>query len=574
MNIGVIGWWHYGNEGDFRILESLYQALLPHTLVPIDAPFRLTADVIHRLNRLDFVLIGGGGLFIGGPPRPFDTFHQWADELQTPLGVVGVGIDAIANEKRPALSALLERAEFFYVRDRVSLELLSHPKASLIPDLTFLYPQRINFSQRKHQTGDAAICGVNLREMPHIQMDAWIKTFQRMELDFRGIPLSTYGKWSETELLQQIDPQCVQQFSPDLYRGLDLMVGTAFHSIIFAIQNAVPVIAIAYAPKVPRLMHELGLDGYVLSPDDWDRLPALIEHALQEREQLIRHLHAVTMRLRREAHRAFIDVREQIETESRGKKHLEHGKVSIVILGSDRTGLNGQTLTSCLDQTYHNVEIIFVQESTSLAPMTQPRNKLVRTLMTHPQSSLGNRLNRAFAHASGQYYTWIRAGDVYAPDAVAYMIDQLVHGNDCDLVFANYYLLHERDHIAKTHFAEKPDRLFRRDVIGPCFLYRRQLHEQVGTYHSDTPLTAYDFWLRARDVGNMQPLNLPLFYQHPSNVDSNSKEARKVRRLWRQGQALPERLFWRAIDSELAETLIIDPLLPIWHKLRGTAKAR
>jgi polysaccharide pyruvyl transferase WcaK-like protein len=574
MIVGVIGWWHYGNEGDFKILECLRRSLLPHDLVPIDAPFKLTADVIRRLNRLDFVLIGGGGLFIDGPPRPFNTFHQWSDELQTPLGVVGVGVDAIANENHPALGALLEQAQFFYVRDRVSLELLAHPKVGLIPDLTFLHPQLAAPRQQKHPSKVSPVCGVNLRKMPGIQMDGWIKTLQRIKLDYRGIPLSTYGKWSETDLLGQINPQCASQFSPDLYRGLDLMVGTAFHSIIFAIQNAVPIIAIAYAPKVPRLMRELELGDYVLPPDAWDQLPDLIERTLQERDHLIRHLHTATMRMRHEARRTFTDVREQIETERQHKRRRDQGKVSIVILGSNRTELNEKTLRSCLDQTYQNVEILFVQERTSPAPTTQPTNKLVRKLMTHPQSSLGNRLNRAFSHAQGRYCTWIRAGDAYAPDAIAYMVDQLAQDNNCDLVFADYYTLHERDHIAQTHFAEAPDRLFRRNVIGPCFLYRRSLHERVGTYRSDTPLAAYDFWLRVGDVGKLQPLHLPLCYQHPSNVESNSSEARNVRRLWRRGHALHERIFWRAMDSEIAETLIIGPLLPIWHKLRDTAKAR
>jgi polysaccharide pyruvyl transferase WcaK-like protein len=37
VNVGVIGWWNNGNQGDFAILDNITQALAPQHVVPIDA---------------------------------------------------------------------------------------------------------------------------------------------------------------------------------------------------------------------------------------------------------------------------------------------------------------------------------------------------------------------------------------------------------------------------------------------------------------------------------------------------------------------------------------------------------
>ncbi|MDP1007169.1 hypothetical protein, partial [Klebsiella pneumoniae] len=76
MNIGVIGWWSYANQGDLAMLAALRQGLAPHTVVPIDTGFAATPDAIYRLNRLDYVLLGGGTLIADRPTPPFDTFER------------------------------------------------------------------------------------------------------------------------------------------------------------------------------------------------------------------------------------------------------------------------------------------------------------------------------------------------------------------------------------------------------------------------------------------------------------------------------------------------------------------
>ena len=95
LDIGAIGWWNYDNQGDLAMLQTLEQGLAPHRIVPIDIGFRINPDELDRLNRLDYVILGGGTLLPGRPDEPFATFDQWADQLECPLGVVGLGVDPI-----------------------------------------------------------------------------------------------------------------------------------------------------------------------------------------------------------------------------------------------------------------------------------------------------------------------------------------------------------------------------------------------------------------------------------------------------------------------------------------------
>ena len=175
MHIGIVGWWHNGNEGDFRILDCMTRALEPHHIVPIDLPFPLNKDSLRRLNLLDFVILGGGGLFQKAPPpHPFQDFDVWGKDLKTPIGIAGVGIDAILPEYRRSMQAFIEQARFFYVRDRASQQIVGHPKVQIAPDLTFLYPlapPKVSEVSSK----DSPVCGVNLRNVPSFVPTPWME---------------------------------------------------------------------------------------------------------------------------------------------------------------------------------------------------------------------------------------------------------------------------------------------------------------------------------------------------------------------------------------------------------------
>ena len=53
-----------------------------------------------------------------------------------------------------------------------------------------------------------------------------------------------------------------------IYNELDVLLGTRFHSVIFSLTSFVPVLAIEYEHKTSGIMHDLGLDRWVVKIED------------------------------------------------------------------------------------------------------------------------------------------------------------------------------------------------------------------------------------------------------------------------------------------------------------------
>ncbi len=68
-----------------------------------------------------------------------------------------------------------------------------------------------------------------------------------------------------------------------IYDGLDILLGTRFHSVIFSLTSYVPVVAIEYEHKTSGIMRDLRLEGWVMRIED------VTEHDLTHR--LLRLIH-------------------------------------------------------------------------------------------------------------------------------------------------------------------------------------------------------------------------------------------------------------------------------------------
>jgi len=83
-----------------------------------------------------------------------------------------------------------------------------------------------------------------------------------------------------------------------LYKELDFIVGTRFHSIIFSLTEYVPALAIEYEHKTSGIMRDLGLEEWTIKIEDVTadklitRVDALIAHKDEYRRQLRERLPA------------------------------------------------------------------------------------------------------------------------------------------------------------------------------------------------------------------------------------------------------------------------------------------
>jgi hypothetical protein len=340
------------------------------------------------------------------------------------------------------------------------------------------------------------------------------------------------------------------------------MIGTAFHSVLFAVQATVPVIAINYAPKVRNFMDDVGLARFVLEPHEHGRLPELVAEMLDDQPAITAELHAARQRLCEEAQQNLQEVRRQIE--ANGPRHDRSGpKVSVIVRGSGNRERDERTLASCAAQSYQNVEILF----------SAPAGKgttAETTAILHDLASSSSSLQESLTQATGPYMIWVDGGDWFADDALDCLVNWLEEASYQDMVYADYYFMSEKNLPIGHHKVPGPEKLFRRDVVGPCFLARKVLLDDVELTELGDLVSAYALWLRTKAKAQFRPFHAPLLY---SQRDQQSQEIieqeREIRRLWRQQQPAWNSVFWQVADTELIESLIMKPGMVLLRKLGG-----
>ncbi len=286
--MALVGWWGGGNEGDRYIREVLGRSLGDRfNIHPVETHFEMTEAALGALNEADVVLVGGGGLFTRVPPKPFESFAEWKGRLRAPLAFVGVGVETVGPGHAGTIREIVESSVAFVVRDQGSLDLVRplSPRAAKGPDLTFLYPRRIE------RAPDPVATGVNLRiwdydEERRYDNAAWCEAINALPGEKETIPLSFAERLRDADAMRGIRGRQNSRFDMDLYRNLRVLVGMRLHSLVFAVQNGIPAIGIAYAPKVRRFLAEVGLEEYCLGVDEPGRLGELHAMALRNSREI------------------------------------------------------------------------------------------------------------------------------------------------------------------------------------------------------------------------------------------------------------------------------------------------
>ncbi len=115
--------------------------------------------------------------------------------------------------------------------------------------------------------------------------------------------------------------------APDLLKAvfgqMDLFIGTRMHSNIFALSQAVPVIAIGYLHKTEGIARSVGIEGWVLDIQqvDEERLSQKLEELWSERQPVRRALEARLPILTQETLRAGEIVAADFANYSKAAKH-------------------------------------------------------------------------------------------------------------------------------------------------------------------------------------------------------------------------------------------------------------
>jgi len=210
-------------------------------------------------------------------------------------------------------------------------------------------------------------------------------------------------------------------------------------------------------------------------------------------------------------------------------RDMDAPRVSIVLPTWNGSTYLAESIASCLQQTYADLEVVVVDDaSTDETPFIiaecARRDPRVRPLRHEKNTGLPRALNTGFAAARGEYLTWTSDDNRFFPMA----LDEMAAVLDADPAVAHVYAdleIIDGDGrvLARESAMEPRDLVAGHDRTGiACFLYRRGVYERVGDYAEDLFLAEdYDYWLRMLGAGlrmHHLPKTLYQYRRHASSL--------------------------------------------------------
>jgi glycosyltransferase involved in cell wall biosynthesis len=191
--------------------------------------------------------------------------------------------------------------------------------------------------------------------------------------------------------------------------------------------------------------------------------------------------------------------------------------VSIILPTYNGSRYLDDSISSCLDQTYRNLELIIVDDCSTDSTPDIIRKRAAQDLRIRPVTHETNKklpgaLNSGFSQARGEYLTWTSDDNLYRPDAIERMVKALACQPEVSVLYAGYAVINDAGQVLNTMPAKQPSQLVLGNVVGACFLYRKSVQDAIGPYDETIFLAEdYDFWLRAAQHFQFAALDSDLY---------------------------------------------------------------
>lgn len=241
--------------------------------------------------------------------------------------------------------------------------------------------------------------------------------------------------------------------------------------------------------------------------------------------------------------------------------------ISVVLPTHDGSRHLDESIGSVVAQTHKAWELIVVDDASGEACAQKieswvARDERIRAIHLPRQRKLPGALNEGFRHARGAYWTWTSDDNRYHPSALARLLEELESHPEIDVVHSDYVRMGEGGERLGPSRVGPAEQLMDRNGIGPCFLYRREVHEELGGYDEQLFLAEdYDFWLRASLQFGFRAIHECLYFYRVHEGSLTARHAREVelaaqRAVERQSHRLPRetlaRLWLRWADASFA----------------------
>lgn len=198
-----------------------------------------------------------------------------------------------------------------------------------------------------------------------------------------------------------------------------------------------------------------------------------------------------------------------------------------------------ESIESILNQTYTNFELVIVNDcstdnSINIINYYKDKDCRIKVINNITNQKLPASLNIGFSYCQGKYFTWTSDDNIFNNNALEILRRSLID-NNADLVFSRCSVINScGQEIGKTALCKNLDDIYINNIVLACFLYKREVHEQLNGYDTNKFLVEdYDFWLRAYEKFKFY-YEREILYKirfHAGNLGSSNWELVKLKKI-------------------------------------------
>lgn len=254
------------NVGDWLSAKGIQELLEPNPVREhfCDTPFVAeTVAALETATAADFIVIGGGGLFMDYFQPFWSAFLPIAQRV--PFGVWGVGCCAhkrgTSNLESALLKRIVEESRFCFVRDELTRSCLSDlhlPCAAACPALVAVKPRG---GQEKR-----------LLYVDHYDV-VGAENYERIVSLCQGFARESRRSYCQINNLISKGSLSALDNVLGLYASAEVVVSSRLHGCIISLAMGRPVLAISGDRKVESFMGEAGLGEWVCDLNEIEQLP-------------------------------------------------------------------------------------------------------------------------------------------------------------------------------------------------------------------------------------------------------------------------------------------------------------
>ena len=206
--------------------------------------------------------------------------------------------------------------------------------------------------------------------------------------------------------------------------------------------------------------------------------------------------------------------------------------ISIVLPTYNGEKWLSRAVSSCLEQTFRNFELIIVNDCSMdgtlrVAEEFAAKDSRVVIVSNSVNKKLPASLNAGFEKAKGEFLTWTSDDNWYRSDALERLYAEILK-YDADLVYADYDVVDVSGAVVERKKLKEPEHLFSYNHVGACFLYKRSVFERLGGYRTDLFCAEdYEYWLRIWTAGMKMhhiPQSLYFYADNPCSLTATRRD--------------------------------------------------